>query len=297
MQIEKLEKSITEEKIELGRLGQARLETEVSLRRSEAEVKDCEAEDTKLRESILKLEERRRSLEAVVLNSLREQVVSEKTACEADSEINGVLARIRELESELTSERNRLKEVSRTFAKTRLDLMQETQKRDRLNLVISTLEEEEKKVGQIIRTTVAAIEKAASLIATAEGELRAVTEKTNGEEMNPLEAELARYRDEITQLSRQCLERKKEWSSKQNQLIKMHLSMEEARQELEQARNKEAILEEKRDKNEVEIGEFAVELTRIRRRMDGLDFRIRYGQSVTVYPRIMGRNNIHTNLN
>jgi chromosome segregation ATPase len=198
--IRKTEKETTEEKLELGRLGKVRQETEATLARIEADLKAKEAEDARIRQTLQGLETERRELEAKVLASLREQMTNEKNFAEVDKQIREVKARIKTLESLVGEERNRLALLQKEMEERRLSYTLEKQKCERLVVQSSQLEEEERKVGEVLRTTNCAIERVQSLIGAAQKELRERSAKV-GEETSPLEAEISKCQEELQLLA------------------------------------------------------------------------------------------------
>ena len=194
--IKKTEKETTEEQLELGRLGKVRQETEATLGRMEADLKAIEAEDSQIRQSIQSLETEHRELEAKVLASLRDQMTNEKNFGEVDKQIRDAKARIKSLDNLVGEERNKLALLDKEMEDRRLKYTLEKHKCERLVLQTSQLEEEERKVGEVLRTTNSAIERVQSLISPAQKEFKERSAKV-GEERSPLEAEIAKCQEEL----------------------------------------------------------------------------------------------------
>jgi chromosome segregation ATPase len=198
--IKKTEKETTEEQLELGRLGKVRQETEVTLTRMEADLKAMEAEDAHLRQRIQSLETEHRDLEAKVLTSLREQMTNEKNFVEVDKQIKEAKARIKTLESLVGEERNKLAMLEKEMEDKQLKYTLEKHKCERLAIQASQLEEEERKLGEVMKTTSCAIERVQSLINIAQKEFRERSAKL-GEETSPLEAEIKLCQEELELLT------------------------------------------------------------------------------------------------
>jgi chromosome segregation ATPase len=198
--IRKTEKETTEEQLELGRLGKVRQETEATLARMEADLKAMEAEDAHLRQRIQSLETEHRDLEAKVLASLREQMTNEKNFAEVDKQIKEAKTRIKTLESLVGEERNKLVLLEKEMEDKQLKYTLEKHKCERLTIQASQLEEEERKLGEVLKTTNCAIERVQSLINLAQKELKERSAKL-GEETSPLEAEIKLCQEELQLLT------------------------------------------------------------------------------------------------
>ena len=89
-EIKKYEKLTAEEKLELGRLGRVKNETEEVLAKTEAGVKAMEAESLVLRGQVEKADQEKRALEEVILNLMRDQVSTERSASWTDKRVKEV---------------------------------------------------------------------------------------------------------------------------------------------------------------------------------------------------------------
>ena len=279
MHIKKNKKETAGVKLELGKLRKIQMETESTLSTVKSDLESLEKTNLKLKESILQLEFEKKELEGRVFESLRNQISNEKSSSVADKEIQDLKEKISGTDVKLKHEKNRLSELEKENESLKLQHMMERHRRDQLNLVTSQLEEEERKISSVLKNTTNSIEKVESLINHAEKEFSELSRRA-GEETSPLEATISRCREEIDLVSKYCGEKRKEWTKKQNQLIKIHLQQDEARQELEQSKNKYAILLEKKRKNEDDIRNLQDHLLKIRKRLENLDVRIRKLNSV-----------------
>jgi chromosome segregation ATPase len=127
-------------------------------------------------------------------------MTNEKNFAEVDKQIREVKARIKTLESLVGEERNRLALLQKEMEERRLSYTLEKQKCERLVVQSSQLEEEERKVGEVLRTTNCAIERVQSLIGAAQKELRDRSAKV-GEETSPLEVEIGKCQEELQLLA------------------------------------------------------------------------------------------------
>ena len=273
-QISKNKKETAEERLELARLSKVKAETDTMLATIEADLKALEKENATARDKILQLEFEKRELDNKVFESLRDQMANEKSSTEADKQIKAAKEKISSVEAKLKVERSKLIELDKAIEALKLEQITEKHRRDELVLQTSQLEEEEKKVLDALKASSHAIDKVQSLINHAEKEFSALRER-HGEESSPMEAEIARCKQETEEAAAYCAEKKREWTKKQNQLIKLHLRQDEVRQELEQAKNKHSILLEKKTKHEEDIVRLTDELARIRKRIESLDVRIK----------------------
>ena len=98
-EIKKYEKLTAEEKLELGRLGRVKNETEEVLAKTEAGVKMMEAESLVLRGQVEKADQEKRELEEVILNLMRDQVSTERSASLTDRMVKEVQQVIKEMET------------------------------------------------------------------------------------------------------------------------------------------------------------------------------------------------------
>ena len=233
-----------------------------------------EKENERKKETILQLEFEKKELDTKVLESLRDQLTNEKSSSEAEKQIREVKEKIAGIDAKLKIEKNKLIDLDRKIEAIKLLEVTERHRKDQLTLQTSQLEEEERKVSETLRTTTNAIDKVQNLINHAEKEFSNLSAKV-GEGRSPLEAEIAKCREEMDLVSQYCTEKRKEWIKKQNQLIKIHLQQDQTRQELEQVKNKYNILLEKRSKNEEDIRDFKDELNKVLKRIDGLDVKIK----------------------
>lgn len=273
-QISKNRKETAEEKLELARLNKVRGETDTMLQTIEFDLKSLEKENAIVCNKILQLEFEKRELDIKVFESLRDQMANEKSSTEADRQIKEAKEKITSIEAKLKIEKSKLIELDKEIESLKLTQLTERHKRDELALQTSQLEEEEKKVSDALRSSSFAIDKIQSLINHAEIEFSTLSER-HGSKSSPLEAEIAKCREEMDLVSKYCVEKKKEWTKKQNQLIKVHIQQDEARQELEQAKNKYSILLEKKTKHEEDILRFINDLSKIRKRIENLDVKIK----------------------
>lgn len=273
-QISKNKKETAEERLELARLSKVKAETDTMLATIEADLKALEKENATARDKILQLEFEKRELDNKVFESLRDQMANEKSSTEADKQIKAAKEKISSVEAKLKVERSKLIELDKAIEALKLEQITEKHRRDELVLQTSQLEEEEKKVLDALKASSHAIDKVQSLINHAEKEFSALRER-HGAESSPMEAEIARCKQETEEAAAYCAEKKREWTKKQNQLIKLHLRQDEVRQELEQAKNKHSILLEKKTKHEEDIVRLTDELARIRKRIESLDVRIK----------------------
>ena len=273
-QIGRLKKEVEESKIELARLDKVKEESEMMLDTIQKDYLELHKDNEAVKNTILDLEFQKRELEKKVIDCLRDQMASEKSSTEADRQIKEIKDKIRIVTSKLKIEQNKQLDLDREIEKVKLLQVTDRHRKDEWSVQITMLEDEEKRVSELLRTTTCAIEKVQSLINHAEKEFTELSKK-NGQESSPLEADIVKCKEEIEQVSKYCNEKRKDWTKKQNELIKIHMKQDEARQDLEQARNKYTILLDKRNKNEEEIITLKETLAKVRKRIENLDFNIK----------------------
>ena len=272
--IGRLKKESEESKIELARLEKVKDESEMMLDTIQKDYLDLHKENEAIKTKILDLEFQKRELEKKVLDCLRDQMASEKSSSEADKQIREIKEKIKVVSSKLKIEQNNQLELDKEIERMKLLQVTDRHKKDELSIQISMLEDEEKRVTELLRSTTCAIEKVQSLINHAEKEFTNLSKK-NGQESSPLEAEIVKCKEEIEKVAKYCNEKRKDWTKKQNELIKIHMKQDETRQDLEQARNKYTILLDKKNKNEEEIITLNENLTKVRKRIENLDYTIK----------------------
>ena len=272
--IGRLKKESEESKIELARLEKVKDESEMMLDTIQKDYLDLHKENEAIKTKILDLEFQKRELEKKVLDCLRDQMASEKSSSEADKQIREIREKIKVVSSKLKIEQNNQLELDKDIERMKLLQVTDRHKKDELSIQISMLEDEEKRVTELLRSTTCAIEKVQSLINHAEKEFTNLSKK-NGQESSPLEAEIVKCKEEIEKVAKYCNEKRKDWTKKQNELIKIHVKQDETRQDLEQARNKYTILLDKKNKNEEEIITLNENLTKVSKRIENLDYIIK----------------------
>ena len=272
--IGRLKKESEESKIELARLEKVKDESEMMLDTIQKDYLDLHKENEAIKTKILDLEFQKRELEKKVLDCLRDQMASEKSSSEADKQIREIREKIKVVSSKLKIEQNNQLELDKDIERMKLLQVTDRHKKDELSIQISMLEDEEKRVTELLRSTTCAIEKVQSLINHAEKEFTNLSKK-NGQESSPLEAEIVKCKEEIEKVAKYCNEKRKDWTKKQNELIKIHMKQDETRQDLEQARNKYTILLDKKNKNEEEIITLNENLTKVRKCIEKLDYTIK----------------------
>ena len=95
-EIKKYERLTAEEKLELGRLGRVRNETEEVLAKTEAGVKVMEAEEATLRVQVEKSDTEKKRLEEEIINLVRDQVSTERSASWTDNRVKEIQQTIKE---------------------------------------------------------------------------------------------------------------------------------------------------------------------------------------------------------
>ena len=274
-EIKKYEKLTAEEKLELGRLGRVKNETEEVLAKTEAGVKAMEAESLVLRGQVEKADQEKRALEEVILNLMRDQVSTERSASWTDRRVKEVQQVIKEMETKQGETSNRLAELEGEIAVAKLRLEADRHKLAEMDSATKVLMKQENETNTGLEKTIKAIDKIQNLIDIATKLKVSLLEKSGGEEISPLEADIKKHKDELDEILKYCANAKRQWTKMQNVLIKAHLDKEEYKTEIEQSKNKYGILEEKKLSIETDIKSLSVDLTKLKKRIDHFDCNIK----------------------
>ena len=274
-EIKKYEKLTAEEKLELGRLGRVKNETEEVLAKTEAGVKMMEAESLVLRGQVEKSDQEKRALEEVILNLMRDQVSTERSASWTDRRVKEVQQVIKEMETKQGETSNRLAELEGEIAVAKLRLEADRHKLAEMNIATKVLMKQENETNTGLEKTIKAIDKIQNLIDIATKLKVSLLEKSGGEEISPLEADIKKHKEELNEILNYCANAKRQWTKMQNVLIKAHLEKEEYKTEMEQSKNKYGILEEKKFSIETDIKSLSIDLTKLKKRIDHFDCNIK----------------------
>ena len=274
-EIKKYEKLTAEEKLELGRLGRVKNETEEVLAKTEAGVKMMEAESLVLRGQVEKSDQEKSALEEEILNLMRDQVSTERSASWTDRRVKEVQQVIKEMETKQGETSNRLAELEGEIAVAKLRLEADRHKLAEMDIATKLLMKQENETNTGLEKTIKAIDKIQNLIDIATKLKVSLLEKSGGEEISPLEADIKKHKEELNEILNYCANAKRQWTKMQNVLIKAHLEKEEYKTEMEQSKNKYGILEEKKFSIETDIKSLSVDLTKLKKRIDHFDCNIK----------------------
>ena len=274
-EIRRHEKLTAEEKLELGRLGRVRNETEDVLAKTEAAVKVMEAEEASLRSQVEKADQEKRGLEEEIINLIRDQVSTERSASWTDKRVREIQQTIKEMETKQGETSNRLAELEGEIAVARLRLEADRHKVEELNVATKMLTKQETETSSGLEKTIKAIDKIQNLIDIATKLKISLLEKSGGEEITPLEADIKKHKEELTEILSYCANAKRQWTKMQNVLIKAHHDKDEFKTEMEQSKNKFGILEEKKFSIENDIRSLSVDLTKLKKRIEHFDCNIK----------------------
>ena len=274
-EIKKYERMTAEEKLELGRLGRVRNETEDVLNKTEAAVKLMEAEEVSLRSKLEKIDQEKKSLEEEIMELVRDQVTTCRSSSWTDRKVKEVQASIKEMETKQGEASNRLAELEGDIAVARLRLEADNHKLEELNVASKMLSKQESEHTSSLEKTIKSIDKIQNLIDIATKLKTSLTEKSGGEDLTPLEADIKKHKQELEDIINYCAGAKRQWSKMQNVLIKAHRDKDEYKTELEQSRNKFGILEDKKKSIEADIRTLTVDLNKLKKRIDNFDTNIK----------------------
>ena len=274
-EIKKHEKSTAEEKLELGRLGRVKNETEDVLSKTEAAVKLLENEEAMLRAQVEKADKEKNQLEDTILNLVRDHVSTERSVSSQDRMVREIQQHIKELETKQGETSNRLAELDGDIAVARLKLEADRLKVEELNVASNMLVHQEKETSLNFEKTMKSIDRVQNLIDIATKLKVSLLEKSGGEEISPLEADIKRHKEELDEIITYCSNAKRQWTKMQNALIKAHHEKDEFKTELDQSRNKFGILEEKKMSIETDIKTLTNDLSKLKKRIDHFDANIK----------------------
>ena len=273
--IKRLDRLATEDKLELGRLGRVKIETEEVLAKTEAAVKTMEAEGLSLKMKVEKADNEKRSLEEEVMNLMRDQASTERSCSWTDRRVKEIQAQIKEIDNKQGETNNRIAELEGDIAVAKLKLEEERQKIEKLNVSSKTLLAQENENNSNLAKSIKSIDKIQNLIDLGTKQKNSLLADAGGEEITPLEAEIRRTKEDLSRLSEHCANSKRQWTKMQNVLIKSHVDKEEYKQESEQSRNKFNILEEKKISIEKDIQALEIDLSKLKKRIDNFDKNIK----------------------
>lgn len=283
--IKRCERLMVEEKLELGRLGRVRGESEVVLGRAETELRQLQAEEAGLRAKLESRDGERRRLEEELLGLLRDQQSTLRSSANTDRRVRELRQTIKELEAGLGESGNRLAELEGETAVARLRLEAEQQRISKLGLATKLLLTQEGDTKSSLEKTIVAIDKIQNLIDRGTKLKAELLAATGGEEISPLEADIKKHKEELNELINYCATAKRQWTKLQNSLIKAHIDKDESKQELEQSKNKFFILAEKKLSNEEEIRSLSLEFAKLKKRIENFDTNIKKLNTILVNER------------
>ena len=273
--IKKYEKLTSEEKLELGRLGRVKNETEDVLAKTEAAVKLMETEEISLRTQIEKVDQEKKKLEEEIINLVRDQVSTERSSSWTDKRVKEIQQTIKEMETKQGETSNRLAELEGDIAVARLKLEADRHRVGELSVATKMMAQQEKETNSSLEKTIKSIDKIQNLIDIATKLKTSLLEKTGGEEITPLEADIRKHKEELDEILIYCSNAKRQWTKMQNTLIKAHHEKDEFKTELDQSKNKFGILEEKKMSIENEIKTLTIDLAKLKKRIDHFDCNIK----------------------
>ena len=273
--IKKLDRLAMEDKLELGRLGRVKNETEEVLAKTEATVKAMEAEEMSLRVKVEKADIEKRALEEEVMNLMRDQATTERNCSWTDRRVKEIQTEMKELDTMQGQTSNRIAELEGDIAIAKLKLEEERQKITRLNGSSNKLLAQESEATSSLEKSIKSINRIQNLIDLGTKKKESLLAEAGGEELTPLEAEIKKTKEEVNRLSEYCANSKRQWTKMQNVLIKSHVDKEEYKQESEQCRNKFNILEEKKISIEKDIQNLEIDLAKLKKRIDNFDKNIK----------------------
>ena len=144
-----------------------------------------------------------------------------------------------------------------------------------MDLATKVLMKQENETSSGLEKTIKAIDKIQNLIDIATKLKMSLLEKSGGEEITPLEADIKKHKEELNEILNYCANAKRQWTKMQNVLIKAHIEKEEYKTEMEQSKNKHGILEEKKLSIETDIKSLSVDLSKLKKRIDHFDCNIK----------------------
>ena len=284
--IKKLDRIASEEKLELGRLGRVRNETEEVLAKTEAAVKEMEAEESNLKMKVEKADIEKRNLEEELLGLMRDQASTERSSNWTDRSVKEIQGQIKEIDIKQVEANNRRAELEGNIAIVKLKLEEERQRTERLKIASKTLVLQESETTSGLEKTIKSIDRIQNLIDIGTKQAASLLAEAGGEEMTPLEAEIRKTKEELNRLSEYCANSKRQWTKMQNILIKSHVDKEEYKQESEQCKNKFNILEEKKISIEKDIQTLEIDLSKLKKRIDNFDKNIKKLNTIVCEERV-----------
>ena len=144
-----------------------------------------------------------------------------------------------------------------------------------MDLATKVLMKQENETSSGLEKTIKAIDKIQNLIDIATKLKMSLLEKSGGEEITPLEADIKKHKEDLNEILNYCANAKRQWTKMQNVLIKAHIEKEEYKTEMEQSKNKHGILEEKKLSIETDIKSLSVDLSKLKKRIDHFDCNIK----------------------
>ena len=144
-----------------------------------------------------------------------------------------------------------------------------------MDLATKVLMKQENETSSGLEKTIKAIDKIQNLIDIATKLKMSLLEKSGGEEITPLEADIKKHKEDLNEILNYCANAKRQWTKMQNVLIKAHIEKEEYKTEMEQSKNKHGILEEKKLSIEKDIKSLSVDLSKLKKRIDHFDCNIK----------------------
>ena len=269
--IRKNEDLIEETKVDLQNAEEAKEKTLEALEEAKADMHVVQKDLASSAFQIGKLEQVRRQLEEDVMNLSRDAHLSDKNAHHQVKLIKSVREKAKLLEERLSDVQNQMTGVLQDIMQTSLVIDQQDVQISDLDMNISNLNFQLDTVIKGINKAQATIDKKQNEIDMKTKEKEELVEAKEGGALSPLEAEIARTKEELSAVESHCQEAKQQWLKYQNEFITKVDEKSVKSEVLRETNRKHLVMEQKNHKLQSEIVSMERALVELKRRLEVKD--------------------------
>jgi len=249
-------------------------ENDAALQRTNAEYYQMESKLEAFRSVLEKEADKIIKLQGVLNKELMDKMTQEKSK-EFSDKVTGQLAfRMREVDMEINKQTNKAALDDQKITETRAKIWESNEKLKLLNDRIEELDKQTTDSENGITKMRAQVERKQTIIDQMSKKLHNLVENSGGEELAPLEMEVASLAKSLEQLSTDIAEAEVAWLKQQHELVRINQEKDKKNRDVKALTKKVTILQQKKIRIESEIEADKREYKEVERNIEKLRIRM-----------------------